>query len=236
MTRLNKRIDTAAQRATSPHELGELARDEAVEVRQAVARNPSTPADVLRSLLQDPRWEVRFGVTENPHPRARDIALADPDKDIRGLAAQRSDLDTASYERILNDPKHYVRERLADVVADPLVAAVLARDPHQTVRATIVHNPALTDPDVEMLARDPIAQVRVSAAASRRPSPETLTRLAGDRSAAVRWSVLVHNPERLDLAKLLLQDPNSTNRTQAQIQLENPRQFTRVLGDIILVH
>ena len=60
--------------------------------------------------------------------------------------------------------------------------------------------------------------------------------MAGDRSAQVRWSVLVHNPERLDLAAIIAQDTDEMNSEQARAQLDNPRHFTAFLGNVSLVH
>jgi len=128
-----------------------------------------------------------------------------------------------------------VRERMAEVAQDASVVAALARDPHPAVRSTAAINPALSDADVEMLASDPIARVRAAASGCRRLRPETLTRLADDRSSHVRWSVLVDNPERLDLARKIADDPDEMNASQARSQLERPREFTAFLGEIDLV-
>ena len=234
MPSINQRASTAAA-ATSAHVLRDLAVDTAPKVRAAVARNPAAPTAVLERLAADPSWRVRFAVAENPSAVAGLIALRSPDSDTRGVAAQRSDLGAEGVQLALADTVPSVRAHLATSTQDAQVAAVLAADPHPAVRAAIVLNPVLSDADVETLASDPIARVRATAAASRRVRPATLTRLAGDRSAEVRWSVLVHNPERLDLARMIATDRDETNSSQARSQLERPREFTRVLGDIDLV-
>ena len=59
--------------------------------------------------------------------------------------------------------------------------------------------------------------------------------MADDRSSLVRWSVLVDNPERLDLARKIAQDPDEMNANQAKAQLARPRDFTAVLGDPDLI-
>jgi hypothetical protein len=175
-------------------------------------------------------------VAQNPGQQALPVAIGAADPETRGVAAQRDDLDVASVHLLLQDPVHTVRERLAKVAEDVRAVAALARDPHPAVRAAIVLNSRLSDADLEMLARDPIAQVRGTAAASRRVSSETLTGLAGDRSSQVRWSVLVGNPERLDLARILAEeDPDEMNASQAKAQLRRPRDFTESLGDIELI-
>lgn len=98
-----------------------------------------------------------------------------------------------------------------------------------------MQNLALPVADVERLAHDPVASVRSAAAASRRLRPETLTRLASDKSAVVRWYVLVRNPERLDLARVISEDSDEINATQALAQLADPRKFTAFLGPIDLI-
>lgn len=232
---INDRARVASDTDAPTTTLRDLATDKSPRVREAVAMNPSTPAAVLEVLVRDEKWSVRFAVAQNPGQQALPVAMGAADPDTRGGASQRDDLDAASAHLLLQDPVHTVRERLAEVADDVRVVAALARDPHPAVRAAIVLNPRLSDADVEMLAQDPIAQVRGTAAASRRVSPETLTGLAGDRSSQVRWSVLVGNPERLDLARMIAEDPDEMNASQAKAQLRRPRDFTESLGDIELI-
>lgn len=137
---------------------------------------------------------------------------------------------------ILRDPVHTVRERMAEVTQDACVVAALARDLHPAVRSMILLNPSLSQADAEMLASDPIARVRATAAGCRRLRPETLSRMADDRSCQVRWSVLVHNPERLDLARKVARDSDEMNAGQAKAQIARPRDFTAFLGEIELIN
>lgn len=232
---INERARVAADRSTTAQTLSELASDKSPKVRQAVAANPSTSVEVLDVLVRDDKWAVRFAVAENPGPHALAIALAASDADVRGRAAQRDDLDAVGTQRVLRDPAHNVRERLAEVTQDASVVAALARDPHPAVRSTILLNPTLSEADTELLASDPIARVRATAAGCRRLRPETLSRMADDRSSLVRWSVLVDNPERLDLARKIAEDPDEMNAGQAKAQLARPRDFTAFLGEIDLI-
>ena len=235
MPTINDRARLAADTDAPKATLRDLATDPSPKVREAVAMNPSTPTAVLEVLVRDEKWSVRFAVAQNPGQQALPVAVSSADPDTRGGAAQRADLDAAGVRVLLRDPVHTVRERLAEVADDARVVAALARDPHPAVRAAILLNPHLSDADVEMLAQDPIAQVRATAAASRRVSPEALTALAGDRSRQVRWSVLVGNPERLDLARLIAEDPDEMNASQAKALLRRPRDFTEFLDNIGLV-
>jgi hypothetical protein len=232
---INERVRVAAGTSTATATLSELASDKSPKVRQAVAKNPSTSTQVLNALVRDEKWAVRFAVAENPSPQALPVALAASDADVRGRAAQRDDLDMVSAQLVLRDPVHTVRERMAEVTQDASVVAALARDPHPAVRSTILLNPMLSETDAEMLASDPIARVRATAAGCRRLRPETLSRMADDRSSLVRWSVLVDNPERLDLARKIAEDPDEMNADQAKAQLAHPRDFRAFRGDIDLI-
>lgn len=51
-----------------PHVLEKLAEDWRLEVRQAVASNPKTPAEVLGILIKD--WHLRSFVAQNPNTPA----------------------------------------------------------------------------------------------------------------------------------------------------------------------
>lgn len=236
MPSINERAQSAADPTASESLLRELARDKAPKVREAVAANPQAPAEVLRSLADDPNLRVRDAVAMNPSPAGLTAALSSADHGTRGVAAQRQDLDDASRLALQTDPDHRVREAVARVTDDAQALAALARDPHPAVRSATLENPALSTEDVEMLAMDRIAKVRAVAAYARRVHPDTLTRLAGDRSAEVRWAVLVFNPERLDLAAKIAEDPDEMNARQARAQLENPREFLKALGDIDLIY
>ncbi|MGR2752546.1 hypothetical protein [Agromyces arachidis] len=235
MPTINQRAALAAGPDTAASILRELASDASPKVREAVASNPATPADALETLVADPKPMVRWAVATNPSPLARPIAIAASDAHTRELAATRGDLDPEDLRRLVNDPVRSVRLQVANVTTDAELARRLARDPDPRMRAMIIHNHALPDAEVERLAHDPVASVRSSAAASRRLRPETLTTLATDKSAVVRWHLLVNNPERIDLARVIAEDPDEMNSDQAKAQLESPRQFTAFLGPIDLV-
>ncbi|MFJ9392585.1 hypothetical protein ACIRON_27450 [Nocardioides sp. NPDC101246] len=235
MATVAARAAEAADPGTPADVLAALAADRAVKVRIALARNPAVSTEILRALVDDSRWEVRFTAAENRSQDAVRVALAATHVDTREIAAQRCDLAPAEIETILRDPARQVRQQLADATDDPEILSRLARDEHPYVRASAVLNDHMSTADTEMLAEDRIARVRGAAAASRRLRPATLTKLASDRSVDVRWNVLAHNPERLDLAALIAEDDDETNSGQARSQLEDPRTFTEHLGDVDLI-
>lgn len=227
---INERASVAADAATAEAALRDLATDTSPKVRAAVAGNASTPRDVLVRLAEDARFSVRFAVAENPHPAALEVALRSSDPDTRGLAAQRRDLDTAQLALVMADPSPTVRERLGEATADPAVVAALARDVHPMVRASVASNPRLTEDDLELLARDPVARVRATAAASGRLPTATVLRMTRDRSALVRWWVLVCNDDRDGVAVAMLDDPDETNAQLARARVEHPETVSARVG------
>lgn len=235
MPSINDRARVAGDPSAGEADLLAASIDRSPKVRAAAAENPSTPPEVLAQLVEDDRWQVRFAVAENPSAEALRIALSCSDPSVRGLAAQRDDLNRAQVHQVLQDPAHSVREQLSLVTTDDEVLRRLSRDPHPMVRASLAQNEALPIDVLEVLAKDARAAVRSAAAVSRRLPATTLTAMANDRSVEVQWNVLVNNPERLDIAATIAEHSDAMNAEQAQAQLTHPENFTRFLGPIDLV-
>jgi hypothetical protein len=193
----------------SPERLRALSEHRDKKVRVAVAFNPAAPKDLLETLVADKHHLVRYAVAERADGLAWSVALAADDLGVRGILAQRQDLDEATLEALLTDPARGVRESVGASTKRPDVLARLARDADHHVRATTATNLSIADDDLELLAADCVGQVRAVAAQNPRLSPETVTRLAADRSGNVRYFVLEAHPERLDLAEALKDDRES---------------------------
>lgn len=218
MPTIGERAEIAANPNTPNAVLREMAADKSPKVRAAVAANPSTDIGVLDVLGNDTHFDVRFAVARNPSAQARQSAIKSSNVDTRSGAAQRSDLTAADRAVLMNDPDHHVREQLAAASTDAATLISLTGDPHPMVRATVVLNPNLPTTYVEAMAADPAAPVRAAVAGSRRVRPGTLTQLAEDRSADVRWEVMVTNHERQDIVEKLTADPDEINAMQARAQ------------------
>jgi hypothetical protein len=187
-----------------------------------VAKNPSTPAEVLERLAADKHHLPRCGVAENPDPRAWHVALRAPDAGARVVLAQRQDLDEPALLMLMSDPDCEVRQSLATSNRRPEVIARLARDEDARVRATAALNEVLNEEDLEVLTRDADANVRATAAQSRRLSHEAVQRLGQDRSHKVRYELLWARPERVDLAEMLIDDEMPIVADLAQDCLKPP--------------
>jgi hypothetical protein len=96
-----------------------MALDSDEEVRSFVARNPSTPSEVLSQLALDSHWEVACSVAENP---------STPPAVLTQLAM---------------DAEEYVRTAVAsNPSTPPTVLAQLALDSDWSVRSEVTRNPS----------------------------------------------------------------------------------------------
>ena len=198
--------------ATTTHSrarLRELSGHRDKAVRAAVAQNPATPDQTLEALVGDKHHLARYGVAENPRAGAWLVALAAKDPGVRVMLAQRQDIDEEIVEALANDPERTVRESLAWSSKRRGVLRRLSRDADSRVRGTTALNPALAEDDLEILARDRVANVRACAAQSTRLKPETVLRLATDRSYMPRYEILLSHPGHRQIAEILQDDANS---------------------------
>lgn len=115
------RWNVARNPSTPADILAELANDEDDDVRGAVAENPNTPADILAELANDEEVYVRYIVAANPNTPADTLAELAADKD----------------DEIWN-----VRTRVAKNPSTPAnVLRQLANDTNTYVRKGVAANP-----------------------------------------------------------------------------------------------
>ncbi|MSZ78343.1 MAG: hypothetical protein F2667_14655, partial [Actinobacteria bacterium] len=203
--------DRARLQALSVHRL--------TAVRAAVARNPHASRALLVELARDRHHLVRYAVAQNRGPFAEQVALGAADRSVRVILAQRRDLDASTYESLVVDSAHEVREAVVASSRSPDLVVRLAADPHPGVRSVVAHHDLCPDELIDVLSRDRDARVRGSVASTRRLSEEMIARLLVDRSAAVRWNLLTHHPGRRDIAEALAADPDELTAVQARHQL-----------------
>ena len=131
-----KALVDEAKESTDEARLSELGRVSPPTVREAVARNPHTPVEVLTRLADDPEWRVREHVAENPRTPA----------DV--LVVLASDSSGAVRERVAKNPS-------APTEAQDLAGAIAARRLEAETTSSVE---ALT-----VLAGDSIDEVREAA-------------------------------------------------------------------------
>lgn len=168
-----------------------LTRDHDRDVREAVARNPSTSVANLQRLVKDAdRW-VRWAVAGNPacDESIRRVMAEAPDKELRGLLAERRELEPELAARLVDDVSPEVRERLASHTHDPGVITALMADRTARVRKGLARNPRTTTAQRSVLAQDPVADVRAALVLAVELNEADLGRLLDDRSVQVRMAM-----------------------------------------------
>lgn len=139
---VNQRRLQAGLPTTTEPQFRRLMRDPDWEVRQKVARNRKTPADILDSMANDTHPQVRIGVATN---------LATREKTFMTLAR---DQDTA------------VRSVVARFEFVPAsVLALMATDPSINIRFEVASNLNTDKETLLQLSKDSIPDVAAAAAA-----------------------------------------------------------------------
>lgn len=216
---LNRRT-VAENHAASAATLAGLGTDEDVKVRRAVAgnpntpprilagwehadgntmaqvaKNPSTPSDVLARMSRDTSTgnHTRALAATNPSlPVAALHRLAHEDADawVREHAATNPSIDAADSHRVALDQEPKVRRALArNQHVDPEVLTRLQADPDPSVRVALAKNPAINPATLHALRGD--ANPRVQAALEQSPAA---ARAAEERSTDLRPGLLPPGP------------------------------------------
>jgi hypothetical protein len=202
--------------ATTADVLRHLADCEESRIRQAVAKNPKTPVDVVLRLAEDAPdsflknpavgllvWEdpaflqclskkaLRSVLSaEKTPPDWLRWAASHEDAQMRRLAAAHSNAPLDALEGLAGDADPAVRAAAASNDELPeRSAASLFGDPHPKVRAQVAVRPALPPSLLKCLARDPDSRVRERVAENPGAPSEALMLLAGDAAPCVRAAV-----------------------------------------------
>lgn len=185
-----------AREAQDPKALLQLSRDEALEVRLALAQREDLPDEVARALLRDASPEVRLAYAKRAPVATLDLLSRDLEPRVRQAVSSRTDL-----------PGY--------------LALRLSRDEAEEVRGALACNPAIRNDEImEALAQDTSLTVRQGVALRASQAPLLYALARGPEGGALASS-LVQNPvcpEDL-LVQLLPLVPNSAwslvNRRQA---------------------
>lgn len=137
-----------------------------------VAKNPSTPTDVLERLSRDTATgnSTRAAAATNPalSPSVLwRLALEDDDTWVCAHAARNPNIDDVDAHRVALDKEPEVRRALAaNEHVDPAVLERLQADPDPVVRSVLAMNPSLTPATIHALTNDETPSVRAAAAAN----------------------------------------------------------------------
>ena len=206
-----------------------------IDIRMALARNPSTPISVLSVLAGSPDDDVRRVVASSlratpeilvglmsdaSDPTRREIAsnpVAPPE--LLAQLATTNELDIRV--NVASNPR---------ASADTLIA--LAADAEPDVRVALVSNPSTPLSALEGMARDPDVMVRRALAANPALPAQILDRLVDDESLEVRMT-LIDNPNTpLRGLERLTRDPEaSVRRLLARSDSARPDVLARLAND-----
>ena len=162
-------------------------------VREVLAANIHTPPALLRQLAGDPAWLVRCSVARNrssPQDVLEQFASSisgTRDPHLRSVAARNKSTPPEVVARLLNDRD----ERTACAAADnsncpPETLQAATSDKRVKVRVHVARNPNCTPETIDALARDRSVRVRRQVAHHPGCTTETLRRLYRDRDEGVR--------------------------------------------------
>jgi hypothetical protein len=180
------------------------------DVRQAVARNPQTEADIVERLTTDDSVPVRRAVLERPNlPSVSVVRLTeDEDIDVRVLALGHPSCPAAvsSEQQALDGGRAVPRAVLRSAAAGALPR-----------RMAVARHPSTTARILAGLARDDYWQVREVVAGNAKTSVVVLTRLAVDSDRDVRRAVAAHPNSPASVLDDLVNDGSDIVRRQALV-------------------
>jgi hypothetical protein len=173
--------------ASSPYSdaaaLRDLAGSHRDDIRRAVAKNSSAPADVIARLAADPTTEVRLAVAKRSDASEkvlRDLAI-DADAEVRAAVAANRMVPNDVLAKLARDKREGVRWQVARNRATPVeVLGRLAQDKSVGVRYQVAAHPHTPQPILDQFANGNIEDLRLIVARNPATRPDTLARLAKD--------------------------------------------------------
>ncbi len=207
------RLRQQAAEAASAHHvelLRRLSADLDHDVRQAVARNPNTAADIVERLTADDSAPVRRAALERPDLPSESVTrlIEDEDAEVRALALGHPSCPAA----VSNQQQAFEQGRPV-----PLAVLRTAASGSMPRRMAVALHPSATPRLLAGLANDGYWQVREAVAGNANTSAIVLTRLAGDSDRDVRRAVAAHANTPQSVLDSLVSDGSDIVRRQALI-------------------
>ena len=183
------KINLLESDSTSPEMIEELMKDEDVEVRKAVAKNPSTPVDILKKLTDDKDKDVRKEVAKNPKTPVDILKKLAGDEvvDVRWEVAINPNTPVDILRKLVEDKDCIVRITVARNLRTPAdILMTLAGDKSWRVRFAVASNPKIPADILRKLANDKDKDVKQRVAKHPNTPVEALRKLAVDEDLIVR--------------------------------------------------
>jgi hypothetical protein len=200
----------AAETADDADLLIRLAVDVDHDVRQAVARNPLTPAHIVEQLTTDDSAPVRRATLERPDLIAASVIglTEDEDAEVRALALAHASCPAAlAAEQNALHQGHLVSLAVLRSAASGAMPRRLA----------VAHHPLAPARVLAGLANDDYWQVREAVAGNVNTSRAVLGRLSADGDRDVRRAVAAHPNTPASVLAGLVNDDSDIVRKQAVI-------------------
>lgn len=202
------RVLGLAHRLVTPEALAKRSRTELWVERLAIARNPKTPANIIKKLSQDPHRDVtrqaKLTADRKADAEAKLKRLADPAVSLETLAELAAD-ETALIRhtvaqhpaapgevlrRLAQDADKEVRLAVAGNPATPsALLSLQVKDEHETVRLAVAQHSATPVEAMRELATDPFEEVRLALTHNPAAPEEILIVLASDESEKIRLTI-----------------------------------------------
>ena len=218
------------QEDISPGVLLFLSRDESIEIRQIVAKNPSTPPEALLVLSKDEAIIIRRIVAENQNTPIQVLLDLSKDKVVGVRSSVASNPNTPTEALLVlskNKDRRTIRKSLAKNPSTPPEALlVLAKDEDDEVKESVAENPNTSLEALLVLAEDWNRYVRMSVISNPNTPPEILLALSKDESKLVREDVASSPNTPLEALLALANDRSGDVRTRVA---KNPNTPPEVL-------
>ncbi|MFD4372870.1 hypothetical protein [Streptomyces sp. NPDC058486] len=175
-------------------------------LREAVLRNPATPAEAAARFAWDGSWDLRLAMAERVDlPGEACARLAgDPDSRIRAALAENPALDAALARRLAGDPAAKVRRALAHNPRVPLDVLVSLARTDRIAGALLPRVATASAAETEALVSSADPAARALVAQRRDLPPEARDRLARDADAKVVAAVAPHPGLSEDMLRAML--------------------------------
>ena len=217
------KINLAESNNASPEIIEELAENEDMILRRAVAENPKTPVKLLRKLTGDRDLAVRRNVALNTSTPV-DILMKlaeDEEKWVRFAVARNPNAPAEILRKLTEDEYEQVRWGVASNPNTPAEALMkLTEDGNWVVRREIVENPKTPVEALRKLTEDEYVDVRQKIAKNPNAPADILRKLADDEDRSVRQGVVENPNAPVDILKKLAEDEEMWVRAVAEEKLQ----------------
>ncbi|BAZ41816.1 leucine rich repeat variant [Calothrix sp. NIES-4101] len=214
----NPLLEEALDENTPTERLREIVRKGNKTIRNAVARNPNTPPDILIECF----YEFPNHVLNNP---ALELILLENPNFLNELVSNNpfvfnDELPLFFVEWASRHPKESIRESVATSIQTPFhILAYLAADVDEDVRYKVAENHKTPSYSLAQLAVDNSYKIRIAVAENITTTSETLEKLAQDEDENVRSKVAANERTPLETLEMLARDKCGMVRMAS---VENP--------------